>query len=286
MLRAAMTLALPAFLLALLAPSAEAQRKADDRGAAARSLRDCPVCPELVVLPAGEFMMGSPESERGRSRDEGPQRKVAVPSFAMGKFEVTFAQWDACAAEGGCRHKPGDEAWGRGKRPVINVSWQDASEFVAWLSAKTGKAYRLPTEAEWEYAARAVTDASAPHPPFSTGSTINYKQANYDANFTYGDGKMGLFRQKTVDVGTFKANAFGLHDMHGNVWEWVLDCYKDSYHGAPTDGSAVVLPKCGLRVLRGGSWNYFPQLLRSAYRYATAPDVRLDIVGFRVARPL
>ena len=201
----------------------------------------------------------------------------------MGKFEVTFAQWDACAAEGGCKHKPHDETWGRGQRPVINVSWHDARQFVAWLSGKPGKAYRLPTEAEWEYAARAIADASAP-PPFSTGSTINYKQANYDANFTYGDGKMGLFRQKTMEVGRFPKNAFGLHDMHGNVWEWVQDCYKDSYHGAPTDGSAVVQPGCGLRILRGGSWNYFPQLLRSAYRYATAPDIRLDIVGFRVAR--
>jgi formylglycine-generating enzyme required for sulfatase activity len=282
MLRAAIALALPAFLLALLSPTAEAQRKADDT----RTLRDCATCPDMVVLPAGAFMMGSPENERGRNKDEGPQRKVSVPSFAIGKFEVTFAQWDACAAEGGCKHKPGDETWGRGKRPVINVSWHDAMQFVAWLSAKTGKAYRLPTEAEWEYAARAITDASAPHPPFSTGSTINYKQANYDANFTYGDGKMGLFRQKTLEVGRLPGNAFGLHDMHGNVWEWVQDCYKDSYQGAPTDGSAVVLPRCGLRILRGGSWNYFPQLLRSAYRYATAPDIRLDIVGFRVARSL
>ena len=281
-----MTLVLPAFLVALLAPHAEAQRKTDGAGSGERALRDCPICPDLVVLPSGEFMMGSPESERGRGRDEGPQRKVAVQSFAMGKFEVTFAQWDACAAEGGCKHKPHDETWGRGQRPAINVSWHDARQFVAWLSGKTGKAYRLPTEAEWEYAARAITDASAPHPPFSTGSTINYKQANYDANFTYGDGKMGLFRQKTIEVGRFPKNAFGLHDMHGNVWEWVQDCYKDSYHGAPTDGSAVAQPGCGLRILRGGSWNYFPQLLRSAYRYATAPDIRLDIVGFRVARSL
>lgn len=283
MLRAAMTLA----LLVFLSSHAEAQKKlADDPGAGGRVFRDCPVCPDMVVVPAGEFMMGSPESERGRGRNEGPQRKVAVRAFAIGKFEVTFAQWDACAAEGGCKHKPHDETWGRGRRPVINVSWHDATAFVAWLPRKTGRSYRLPTEAEWEYAARAITTASAPHPPFSTGATINYRQANYDANFTYGDGRMGLFRQKTVEVGRFPRNAFGLHDMHGNVWEWVQDCYQDSYRGAPTDGSAVVLPGCGLRILRGGSWNYFPQLLRSAYRYATAPDIRLDIVGFRVARSL
>jgi formylglycine-generating enzyme required for sulfatase activity len=240
----------------------------------------------MVVLPAGEFMMGSPESELGRGRNEGPQHKVAIRSFAMGKYEVTFAQWDACVAEGGCKHNPGDESWGRGRRPVINVSWHDAAEFVGWLARKTGQPYRLPTEAEWEYAARGLTSAAEPHPPFSTGPTINYQQANYDANFVYGEGKMGIFRQKTVEVGTFRRNAFGLHDMHGNVWEWVEDCYRDSYRGAPADGSAVAARDCNLRILRGGSWNYFPQLLRSAYRYATPPEVRLDMVGLRVARSL
>ena len=283
MVRALMTLA----MLVLLSSHAAAQRKqVNDPMDAGRTFRDCAACPEMVVVPAGQFMMGSPESEIGRGSNEGPQRKVTMPSFAIGKYEVTFAQWDACVAERGCSHKPGDETWGRGRRPAINVSWHDANEFVAWLSGKTGKPYRLPTEAEWEYAARAVADASEPHPPFSTGSTISYKQANYDANFTYADGKMGLYRQKTVEVGSFRRNDFGLHDMHGNVWEWVQDCYRDSYSGAPTDGSAVVARHCSLRILRGGSWNYFPQLLRSAYRYATAPEVRLDMVGLRVARSL
>jgi len=293
MLRAVVILA----LLIIMSTQPQAQNKAAQNKAAqnkaaeaasgsGRVYRDCPVCPELVVVPAGEFLMGSPESERGRGSDEGPQRKVAVKAFAMGKFEVTFAEWEACVAEGGCRHKPDDETWGRGRRPVINVTWHDAGQFLAWLSRKIGKSYRLPSEAEWEYAVRGVTRASEPHPPFATGTTINYKQANYDANFVYGDGKVGVFRQRTVTVGTFAGNAFGLHDMHGNVWEWVQDCYKDSYDGAPIDGSAVALPDCELRILRGGSWNYFPQLLRSAYRYATAPDVRLDMVGFRVARSL
>jgi formylglycine-generating enzyme required for sulfatase activity len=241
----------------------------------------------MVVLPAGEFMMGSPESELGRDSNEGPQRKVAIDRpFAIGKFEVTFAQWDACATEGGCKHKPGDEGWGRGKRPVINVSWHDAVQYVAWLSGKTGKAYRLPTEAEWEYAARGVTKATDPHTPFATGATINYKQANYDANFLYGEGKQGVYRQKTLEIGALPKNAFGLHEMHGNVWEWVQDCYWDSYKGAPTDGSAVTSGHCHLHILRGGSWNYYPKLLRSAYRYATAPDVRLDMAGFRIARSL
>ena len=283
MVRAIVTLA----LLVLLSSYAEAQKKKPEGSSGSgRAFRDCPVCPEMVVVPAGEFLMGSPESEAGRSSNEGPQRKVTMRAFAIGKFEVTFAQWDACAAEGGCKHRPHDEDWGRGRRPVINASWHDATQFVAWLSRKTGKTYRLPAEAEWEYAARGITKASEPHPPFSTGATINYKQANYDANFTYGDGKMGLYRQKTVDIGSFPRNAFGLHDMHGNVWEWVQDCYRDSYQGAPTDGSAVVSSDCNLRILRGGSWNYFPRLLRSAYRYATAPDIRLDMVGFRVASSL
>jgi formylglycine-generating enzyme required for sulfatase activity len=286
MLRALTTLA----LLALLASHAAAQRRQADasRGpeGPGRTFRDCAACPEMVAVPAGSFMMGSPESETGRGSNEGPQRKVTMPAFAIGKHEVTFAQWDACAAEGGCAHKPGDETWGRGKRPVINVSWHDAREFVAWLARKTGKPYRLPTEAEWEYAARGIADATQPHPPFTTGSTINYRDANYDANFVYADGKMGVYRQKTVDVGSFRRNAFGLHDMHGNVWEWVEDCYRDSYRGAPADGSAVLARDCPLRILRGGSWNYYPQLLRSAYRYATAPEVRLDMIGLRVARSL
>jgi formylglycine-generating enzyme required for sulfatase activity len=276
-------------LIFILAPStAAAQRRAEaDASGPGRVFRDCPTCPEMVAVPAGEFMMGSPESEKGRGKDEGPQRKVAIlQPFAVGKFEVTFAQWDACTAEGACTHKPGDETWGRGKRPVINVSWDDARQFVAWLTKKTGKPYRLLTEAEWEYAARGQTKIPETNAPFSTGATINYKQANYDANFTYNKGPQGIYRQKTLDVGSLPRNAFGLHDMHGNVWEWVEDCYKDSYAGAPTDGSAVTSANCNLRILRGGAWNYYPRLLRSAYRYATAPGIRTENAGFRVARAL
>jgi formylglycine-generating enzyme required for sulfatase activity len=157
---------------------------------------------------------------------------------------------------------------------------------VAWLSKRTSQPYRLLTEAEWEYAARSVTRATDPHTQFSTGPTINYKQANYDANFTYNGGRMGIYRQKTSEVGSFPRNPFGLHDMHGNVWEWVEDCYRDSYAGAPADGSAVASKACSLRIVRGGAWNYFPTLLRSAYRYATAGDVRLENIGLRVARAM
>ena len=278
----------PFLLVVLAAGEAAAQRQQVSASTSATGgvFRDCASCPEMVVVPGGEFTMGSPDHEKSRGKDEGPLRKVSIRQFAASKFEVTFVQWDACMAEGGCSHQPSDQGWGRGKKPVINVSWADAKQFVKWLSSKTRQSYRLLTEAEWEYAARGVTKASDSHPPFSTGTTINYKQANYDANFTYNGGPMGVYRQKTVDVGTFPRNAFGLHDMHGNVWEWVEDCYKDSYAGAPTDGSAVTATPCNLRVLRGGAWNYFPRLLRAAYRYATPGDVRLENMGFRVARAM
>jgi formylglycine-generating enzyme required for sulfatase activity len=282
-----------AVVLLLLFPlsAAEAQQKSSRAGEVAGPrdvLRDCAVCPEMVVVPAGEFMMGSPPTERGRNPDEGPQRKVTFAQpFAAGKYEVTFAQWDACVAEAGCTHQPGDNDWGRGKRPVINVSWSDARQYAGWLAKKTGKPYRLLTEAEWEYAARGTTKVTDRQSPFSTGPTIHSSQANYDSNFVYGTGaKMGVYRQKTLDVGSFKPNAFGLNDMHGNVWEWVEDCYKDSYAGAPTDGSAVTSRNCTLNILRGGAWNYYPQLLRSAYRYASAPGVRTENAGFRVARSM
>jgi len=209
------------------------------------SFKDCPECPEMVVVPAGEFMMGSPSNEESRDNDEGPQRKVTIAKpFAVGSFEATFAEWDACVAAGGCKHKPEDQGWGRGTRPVIKVSWDDITkEFLPWLSRKSGKTYRLLTEAEWEYAARAGTTT-----PFSTGRTITPDQANFDGNYTYGGSSKGAYRQKTVDAGSFKPNAFGLHDMHGNVWEWVQDCYKDSYSGAPVDGSASASGDCSSRV--------------------------------------
>jgi formylglycine-generating enzyme required for sulfatase activity len=272
--------------LTLAASAAQAENKeaGDTPG---HIFRDCPSCPEMVVVPAGEFLMGSPEGERGRGRDEGPQHPVAIAHpFAAGKYEVTFAEWDACVADRGCGHNPSDEGWGRGRHPVINVSFHDAKQYADWLSRKTGKDYRLLSEAEWEYAARAQTKTSEPSSPFSTGATINYRQANYDANFTYGPGQQGAYRQKTTDVGSFPKNAFGLYDMHGNVWEWVQDCYRPSYEGAPSDGSPVLSAPCELRILRGGAWNYYPRLLRSAYRYATPADVRLNNFGFRVARSL
>ena len=246
---------------------------------------DCSVCPEMVVVPAGSFLMGSPISEKRRDDDEGPVHRVTIPQpFAVGRYEVTFDQWDACVSEGECSHVPHDAGWGRGNRPVINVSWHDAGEYVDWLSDKTGKRYRLLSEAEWEYAARAGTRG-----PFHFGETISTEQANY--NGTRGlDGSFagGLYRERTVSVGSFPGNAFGLHDVHGNVWEWVEDCWHGSYHGAPSDGSAWTLGgDCDIRVLRGGSWvSFTPRLLRSANRLWYDSGVRSYSYGFRVARTL
>jgi formylglycine-generating enzyme required for sulfatase activity len=247
------------------------------------SFKDCPDCPEMVVIPAGEFTMGSPSNEEGHSSIEGPQHKVGIAKpFGVGRFEVTFAEWDACVAAGGCKHKPSDQGWGRGKRPVIDVSWNDAKEYVAWLAKKTGRTYRLLSEAEWEYVARAGTTT-----PFSTGRTITTDQANFNGNSTYGGSAKGVNRGKTIEVGSLnKPNAFGLHDMHGNVWEWVEDCYEDTYAGAASDGRAVAdTPSCS-RVLRGGSWYSNPQYLRSAFRLRFSPVDRDNFLGFRVARTL
>ncbi len=249
---------------------------------ATQSIRDCPECPELVRVPEGSFMMGSPDSEEGRRTDEGPQRQVTIAKpFAAGKFEVTFDEWDACVSAGGCTGKVNDNGWGRGKRPVINVTWSDAQEYVDWLSKKTEKSYRLLTEAEWEYAARAGTTT-----PFSTGTTISTDQANFKGLSTFGGSAAGTFREMTVEVGSFKPNAFGLFDMHGNVKEMVQDCYVENYTNVTAEGSAVTASDCFPRVLRGGSWFNLAVDLRSACRNRVLFPGPSEFVGFRVARTL
>jgi formylglycine-generating enzyme required for sulfatase activity len=202
--------------------------------------------------------------------------------FAAGKFETTFEEWDACVLAGACKHSPNDQGWGRGRRPVINVSWEDAKEYVAWLSKKTGLRYRLLREAEWEYGARAGTNTA-----FSRGKTITSDDANFDGSYTYcGSGK-GQYRKSTVEVGSFAPNPFGLYDMHGNVWEWVEDCWHMDYSGGPANDSAWTT-QCNerSRILRGGSWIDPPRILRSAYRNRNTPVYRSGTVGFRVARTL
>ena len=246
-------------------------------------LRDCDECPELVVVPAGEFLMGSADSERGRVSEEGPVHRVTIGEpFAVGAYEVTFEEWGACARGGGCgEYRPHDEGWGRGRRPVINVSWENARSYLGWLSRKTGEGYRLLSESEWEYVARAGTRT-----PFHFGKTISTRRANYDGRYTYGPGRIGPFRQKTMPVGSFSPNGFGLHDVHGNVREWVQDCRNRSYEWAPADGSAWEMGGCTYRVVRGGSWQNQPSFLRSAFRSHFHAEFRRSVIGFRVARAL
>ncbi|MGI9382495.1 MAG: formylglycine-generating enzyme family protein, partial [Methyloligellaceae bacterium] len=246
------------------------------------TFKDCESCPEMVVVPAGRFLMGSPRGETGRQANEGPAQGVRFTRpFAVAKFEVTFDDWEACALEGGCNgYRPKDAGWGRGRRPVIYTSWDDAKAYVAWLRGKTGKSYRLLSEAEWEFAARGGTTTA-----FSTGRAISTTQANFDASNQGARKAKGLYRGKTVEAGTFPANPYGLHEMHGNVAEGVSDCGNTSHAGAPGDGSPRG-GKCERRVLKGGSWYYEPSFLRSAARVSYPKKVRLNVVGFRVGRAL
>ena len=239
-----------------------------------RTFRDCPECPLMAVVPSGSFAMGSPREETGRD-DEGPRHAVRIDyRFAVGVYEVSFDEWDACANAGGCnRYVPDDEGWGRRNRPVINVSWEDVQSYVRWLSARTGQEYRLLSESEWEYVARAGTDTR-----YSWGNEIGLNRANCSGCGSRWD------NEQTAPVGSFSANAWGVYDMHGNVWEWVEDCYNDSYVGAPSDGSAWKSGNCSERVLRGGSRDHQPWFLRSANRFKYTTEFRYDISGFRVAR--
>jgi formylglycine-generating enzyme required for sulfatase activity len=247
------------------------------------AFKECEVCPEVVVIPAGQFTMGSPEAEESHLDPEEPQHLVTFAQpFAAGAFAVTFDEWDACLADGGCvGYRPLDQGWGRGRRPVINVSWHDAQAYVAWLSRKTGKTYRLLSEAEREYAARAGTAT-----PFWWGTSISTEQANYDGNLVYGRGPKGEYRQRTLPVESFQANPWGLYQVHGNVLEWTEDCSNDTYNGAPSDGSAWNSGDCSRRVLRGGSWYYSPDFARSAFRVRLYSVNRTNTQGFRVARTL
>ena len=239
--------------------------------------------PEMVRLPGGSFMMGSPAGEAERDSAEGPQHRVSVRPFSISRTEVSFADYDRFAKATG-RRKPNDAGWGRGQRPVIYVNWNDARAYAVWLSEQTGQHYRLPTEAEWEYAARAGTTT-----PFWTGDCIDTGRANYDGNYDYAGcgAKPGVYREKTVPVGSLPANAFGLHETAGNVWEWTEDCWHDDYTGAPGDGSAWLGASggdCARRVPRGGSWIYLPQNLRSATRGRYTANEAYDFVGIRLAR--
>jgi formylglycine-generating enzyme required for sulfatase activity len=241
------------------------------------SFRECAKdCPEMVVLPAGEFMMGSSADEIDHYDNESPLHRVAIAhALAVSKFEITFEQWDACVAVGTCAHVS-DSNMGRGTQPVVDVSWDHAQQYVAWFSKMTGRPYRLLSEAEWEYAARAGTTTA-----FSWGDDIGKNNADCNGCGSQWDGR------QTAPVGSFAPNQFGLYDMHGNVWEWVEDCWHTNYDGAPNDGSAwTAQGDCNYRVVRGGSWTGYSVGLRSALRFWSSPDDHGNDLGFRVTRTL
>jgi formylglycine-generating enzyme required for sulfatase activity len=240
------------------------------------SFRECATdCPEMIVIPAGTFTMGSPDTGEGRYDTEGPQHEVTIAKpFAASKYDVTLADWDVCVSVGGCP-QAGDSGFGRGTRPVIHVSWDDAQTYVAWLSKMTGQPYRLLTEAEWEYAARAGTETA-----YFWGDEVGSGNAACDGCGSQWD------NQQTAPVGSFAANTFGLHDMAGNVWQWVEDCYHASYNGAPGDGSAWTSGDCSRRVVRGGSWANPPAGMRSAFRNWAGIGNRGGSLGFRIGRTL
>jgi formylglycine-generating enzyme required for sulfatase activity len=239
---------------------------------------------KLVVLPGGEFFMGSPKTEAERDRNEEPQHWVTVPPFCISQFPITQAQWQRVASFPKIKRSlslyPAD--FEGADRPVEQVSWYDCIEFCARLSDYTGQPYRLPSEAEWEYACRAGTTT-----PFHFGETLLSDLANYDGNYTCGKGEPGIYRHQTTVIGTFTgANAFGLLDMHGNVWEWCLDSWHETYHEAPQDGSAWEDQEPCYRVLRGGAWYCLPGLCRSAQRHWNQPDVGGMGIGFRIVCPV
>ncbi|NEO13287.1 MAG: formylglycine-generating enzyme family protein [Moorea sp. SIO3F7] len=239
---------------------------------------------EMVYIPAGSFSMGSPETEKGSDDRQRPQHQVSIKPFFLGKYQVTQAQWGAVAKLPKVNRelKPDPSRFKGEKRPVEQVSWYDAVEFCDRLSEYTGTKYRLPSEAEWEYACRAGTTT-----PFHYGETITSKLANYDASNTYAEEAEGEYRRETTPVGGFPPNGFGLYDMHGNVWEWCGDPYHRNYKGAPTDGSiwSVNDNKDDSQWLRGGSWYDNPRNCRSASRVSFfARDNFHNDIGFRVAR--
>ena len=264
--------------------------------------RDCKSCPQMVVVPAGDYRMGSLSNEEGRRDDESPRHRVTISKpFAVGKYEVTRGEFKDFVSDTGhlsgrgCNYWTGEEwkksdaySWrnpgfAQGEdAPVVCVDWNDAKAYVKWLSGKTGHQYQLLSESEWEYVARAGTTG-----PFHFGRSITTDQANYDGEFVYGSGQEGVYREKTVSVGSFPSNGYGLHDVHGNVWEWVEDCWHASYVDAPKDGRAwTTRGDCTYHVLRGGSWIDLPGSLRAANRSGNETGFRYNFNGFRVARAL
>lgn len=238
---------------------------------------------EMVVINSGAGMLGSPQDEDKRQRFENPMRETLINyQFEVSKYEITFDDWDNCVKDGGCAgYKPDDNGWGRGKRPVINICYDDTQKFISWINGKTGETYRLLSEAEWEYVARAGQVA-----PFGNGFDISSKQANFDGKAPYGTAAEGHYLRKTQVVGQYEPNAFGIYDMHGNVYEWVEDCWNEDHSGAAGDGSARTDGDCKFRIMKGGSWAAHGYQTRAAARIRYVTDYRYDDYGMRLARTL
>ena len=250
------------------------------------SFRDCDDrCPEMALIPPGTFLMGSDASEEDGKNNEKPRHAVVIAyAFAVGAHEVTLEEWEACVNDGGCSSIPLESQDGSatGKQPVTHVTWHEAKAYTDWLSGRTGMVYRLPSEAEWEYAARAETTT-----PFYSGVAVTSKQANFDGRYDWRVGSAltpNVYMGRTLEAGLLEANAFGLHDVHGNANEWTQDCYVSHYRGAPEDGRPRETDNCVRRVMRGGSWKDKPWDIRSARRHAGVPDERSSQIGFRVMR--
>ena len=260
-----------------------------------QTVLDCDYCPVLTVVRPGSFVMGAPAGEPDREEDEGPLHEVTIPEpLAVGVFEVTFREWHACVDDGGCRHRPGDEGWGSFDRPVIDVNWSDTHRYLEWLSHKTGFAYRLLSEAEWEYAARAGVggarywEGSGTSPceyaNVADGAAKSSRGFRWPEAWTFMDCNDGF--DATAPAGSFSPNRFGLYDVLGNVWEWTEDCWNERYVQAPNDGSAWMAGDCGRRVVRGGAWNTQPGQVRVAVRDGVRTGTRSNNLGFRVVRQL
>ena len=249
--------------------------------------KECEHCPEMVVVSAGQFIMGAIESETASTPDERPQHRVnfAQP-FSVGRFPVTLSEWDACVAAKGCSYRTSDQNWGHGTQPVINILWDDAKEYVAWLSRTTGRTYRLLSESEREYVARAGTTTA-----YWWGDSFEPTLANCaDGNpalFSASAGDLQpIARARTLPVQSFAPNPWGLYQVHGNVYDWVEDCWNENYHGAPSDGSAWMSGNCNGHVLRGGAFSRNAQTARSAARIWSGSSNRIVYMSVRVARTL
>ena len=261
-----------------LTPEREATLKPED------SFKECNDCPEMVVVPKGTFMMGTPATEIDRSKGEDPVHRVTIAKpFAVARFSISFEDWDTCLAEGGCRgNRLDDHGKGRGRMPVQSVKYSDAEAYLAWLSKKVGRTYRLPSESEREYFTRAGTTT-----PFWFGKTIGPQDANYYASIPYANGPRGEDSKGPKPVDSYAPNPFGLYQVHGNVYEWTQDCYNKRYtEDTPTDGSPWLEGDCTQRMVRGGRWDSQASTLRSGYRDWILGEGAGGSYGFRVVRTL